>query len=121
MNPIYAQAITEIRQTNPHRTIVVEPGGWGGIGELNKLVLPPDDNLIVSVHCYDPFYFTHQGATWTSGQTPVTGIIFPGPPPQPLVPDLALHLKNYQLDWFKKYSTLPTGEIPAAPSPLPEN
>ena len=78
MNPIYAQAIAEIRKSNPRRTIVVEPGGWGGIGELNKLVLPPDDNVMVSVHCYDPFYFTHQGATWTSGQTPVTGIVFPG-------------------------------------------
>ena len=51
----------------------MEPGGWGSIGELKNLVLPPDDNIIVSVHCYDPFYFTHQGATWTSGQTPVTG------------------------------------------------
>ncbi len=65
MNPIYARAIAEIRQTNPKRTIFVEPGGWGSIGELKNLVLPPDDNVIVSVHCYDPFYFTHQGATWT--------------------------------------------------------
>ena len=77
MNPIYAQAIAEIRRTNPGRTLVVEPGGWGSIGELKNLVLPPDDNLIVSVHCYDPFYFTHQGATWTGGQTPVVGIVFP--------------------------------------------
>lgn len=115
MNPIDAQAIAEIRKTNPHRTIFVEPGGWGGIGELNKLVLPPDDNIIVSVHCYDPFYFTHQGATWTSGQTPVTGIVFPGPPPQPLVPDPQLKLKKYQLDWFAKYNTLPTDQNPCSP------
>jgi endoglucanase len=115
MNPIYAQTIAEIRQTNPQRTIFVEPGGWGGIGELNKLVLPPDDNVIVSVHCYDPFYFTHQGATWTSGQTPVTGIIFPGPPAQPLVPDPNLQLKKYQLDWFEKYNTLPAEKNPSSP------
>ncbi len=115
MNPIYAQVIAEIRQTNPRRTIFVEPGGWGGIGELNKLVLPPDDNVIVSVHCYDPFYFTHQGATWTSGQTPVTGIIFPGPPAQPLVPDPKLQLKDSQLEWFRKYNTLPTEENPSSP------
>jgi len=115
MNPIYAQAIAAIRQTNPRRTLFVEPGGWGSIGELKNLVLPPDDNIIVSVHCYDPFYFTHQGATWTSGQTPVTGIIFPGPPPQPLVPDPKLELKNYQLDWLKKYNTLPTDQNPSSP------
>lgn len=115
MNPIDAQTIAEIRKTNPRRTIVVEPGGWGGIGELNKLVLPPDDNVIVSVHCYDPFNFTHQGATWTGGATPVTGIVFPGPPAQPLVPDPQLQLKNYQLDWLKKYNTLPQGENPSSP------
>ena len=78
MNPIYAQTIAQIRQTNPNRTIFVEPGGWGSPAGLKELVLPPDDNVIVSVHCYDPFYFTHQGATWTSGETPVTGVVFPG-------------------------------------------
>ncbi len=41
MNPIYARAISEIRKSNPHRTLFVEPAGWGGIDELNKLVLPP--------------------------------------------------------------------------------
>jgi len=115
MNPIYAETIAEIRKTNPHRTIFVEPGGWGGIGELKNLVLPPDDNIIVSVHCYDPFYFTHQGATWTGGQTPVTGIVFPGPPVQPLVPDPNLQLKNYQLDWINKYNTLPAEQNPSSP------
>lgn len=115
MNPIYAQTISEIRLTNPKRTIVVEPGGWGGIGELKNLVLPPDDNVIVSVHCYDPFYFTHQGATWTGGQTPVTGIIFPGPPAQPLAPDSKLQLKNYMRDWIEKYNTLPTEKNPSSP------
>jgi len=115
MNPIYAQTIAEIRKTNPRRTLVVEPGGWGSIRELNQLVLPPDDNLIVSVHCYDPFYFTHQGAAWTDGQTPVTGIQFPGPPAQPLVPDPNLHLKNYQLDWINKYNTLPAEQNPSSP------
>ena len=64
MNPIYARAIAEIRRTNPRRAIFVEPGNWGGVDELKNLALPPDDNVIVSVHCYDPFYFTHQGATW---------------------------------------------------------
>ncbi len=115
MNPIYAQAITLIRQSNPHRTIVVEPGGWGSIAELKNLVLPPDDNVLVSVHCYDPFYFTHQGATWTGGATPVTGIVFPGPPAQPLVPDPALHIRPALADWIQKYNTLPTEKNPSSP------
>jgi endoglucanase len=115
MNPLYAQAIAEIRQTNPRRTIVVEPGGWGSIRELNNLVLPPDDNVIVSVHCYDPFYFTHQGATWTDGATPVTGIVYPGPPAQPLVPDPNLKLNSHLRDWIDQYNTLPADRNPSSP------
>ena len=116
MNPIYAETIAEIRQTNPRRTLFVEPGGWGSIAELKNLVLPPDNNIIVSAHCYDPFYFTHQGATWTGGTTPVTGIIFPGPPAQPLVPDPKLQLKPYQLDWVEKYNTQPANLNPSSPA-----
>jgi endoglucanase len=115
MNPIYARTITEIRKSNPQRTLFVEPGGWGSIAELNQLVLPSDENVIVSVHCYEPFYFTHQGATWTDGQTPVTGIQFPGPPTQPLVPDAGLNLKPWVREWIEKYNTLPTDKNPSSP------
>ena len=115
MNPIYAQAIAAIRQTNPQRTIFVEPGGWGDIGELKNLVLPPDDNVIVSVHCYEPFHFTHQGATWTGKDFLQTGIVFPGPPATPLAPDLSLEPKPWVVDWIKKYNTLPAEKNPSGP------
>jgi endoglucanase len=114
MNPIYARAIAEIRQTNPQRTLVVEPGGWGGIGDLGKLVLPPDDNVIVSVHCYEPFFFTHQGAGWVGVDFKQTGFQFPGPPSEPLVADLKLNPKNYVLERIKAYNTLPTAENPSS-------
>lgn len=115
MNLLYARAIAEIRRTNPRRIIFVEPGNWGGIAELKNLVLPPDKNVIVSVHCYDPFYFTHQGATWTGGSTPVTGIVFPGPPAQPLVPDPHLHLNPGLAAWIEEYNTLPADKNPDSP------
>jgi len=115
MNPIYARVIVEIRQTNPRRTIFVEPGDWGSIEELKNLVLPPDDNLIVSVHCYDPFYFTHQGATWAGPDPKVTGIQFPGPPATPLVPDRALKLNPWVEDWIHNYNTLPAEKNPSSP------
>ena len=116
INPIYASAIAEIRRTNPHRTLFVEPGHWGSVNELKNLVLPPDDNLIVSVHCYDPFYFTHQGATWAGPDTKVTGIQFPGPPAQPLVPDPSLKLSPGVADWIQRYNTLPADRNPCGPS-----
>jgi endoglucanase len=116
MNPIYARLIAEIRQTNPRRTIFVQPGNWGAINELKNLVLPPDKNLIVSVHCYEPFYFTHQGAAWPGQDTQVTGIQYPGPPAEPLVPDPSLKLNPWVLDWIHAYNTLPADHNPSGPS-----
>ena len=114
MNPIYARAIAEIRESNPRRTVFVEPGGWGSIDHLKELVLPPDDNVIVSVHSYEPFYFTHQGASWTKLPR-VMGIQFPGPPATPLVPDPALHLSKGELNWIHRYNTEPTAKNPCSP------
>ena len=118
MNPIYARAIAEIRKTNLRRTIFVEPGNWGSIDELKNLALPPDDNVIVSVHCYEPFYFTHQGATWAGADTKVTGIQFPGPPATPLVPDPSLSLNRWVQDWIHNYNTLPDGTKSEQPGGL---
>ena len=116
MNPLYAQAIAEIRRTNPQRTIFVEPGDWGKIAELKNLVLPPDNNVIVSVHCYDPFHFTHQGATWTGQDFLQKGIVFPGPPAKPLVPDLSLQPAPWVKHWFQQYNTLPAAKNPSGPA-----
>jgi endoglucanase len=67
-NDLLAQALTVVRATNPTRTVVVGPVGWNGIWALDKLVLPESDrNLLVTVHFYDPFHFTHQGAEWAEG------------------------------------------------------
>lgn len=121
MNPIYARAIAEIRQTNPDRTIFVEPADWGSIKELKNLVLPPDDNVIVSVHSYEPFMFSHQGATWAGPMPRATGIQFPGPPAKPLVPDPSLHLPQASLDWIQRYNTLPTDENPSSPVAFEKN
>jgi endoglucanase len=115
MNPIYARAIAEVRKTNPRRTLFVGPGRWNSVDELKNLVLPPDNNLIVTVHCYDPFYFTHQGATWAGPDTKVTGIQFPGPPAQPLVPDPSLTLNSGVTNWIHNYNTLPTDKNPSGP------
>ncbi len=64
-NRLLAEAIGVVRETNPTRQIVVGPVGWNGIGELPSLELPESDrHLVVTVHYYSPFHFTHQGAFW---------------------------------------------------------
>ncbi len=115
MNPIYAEAVRLIRQTNPRRTIFVGPGKWNQVSELAHLRLPDDDNLIVTVHSYDPFFFTHQGATWAGPDTKVTGIRYPGPPAKPLEPPAGLKLRPHVLDWLKRYNTLPAAQNPCGP------
>ena len=65
-NRLLAETIAVVRRTNPTRQIVVGPVGWNSINDLPSLELPKDDqHLIVTVHYYSPFQFTHQGASWT--------------------------------------------------------
>ncbi len=117
LNPIYAEAIKVIRQTNLNRTIFVGPGKWNSAFELSNLRLSDDDlNLIVTVHCYEPFYFTHQGASWAGADAKTTGIRFPGPPDKPLVLDPDLKLNSSVVDWIERYNTLPTAKNPSSPS-----
>ena len=43
-----------------------------------KLVLPADDRLILTVHYYNPFQFTHQGAEWSAGSRAWLGATWDG-------------------------------------------
>lgn len=71
-NRIQNKALKLIRKTNPDRIIFVAPLGWNRIGHLESLELPFNDrNLIASVHFYEPFRFTHQGAGWVKQDIPV--------------------------------------------------
>jgi endoglucanase len=116
LNPIYAEAIKQIRKTNPQRTIFLGPSRWNSIDEVPKLMLPAgDSNLVVTVHCYDPFLFTHQGASWAMPETATKGIIFPGPPAKPIVPDPRSTNKASNVKWFNDYNTLPTADNPSSP------
>jgi endoglucanase len=115
MNPIYAEAITRIRKSNPKRTIFLGPGKWNQSSELVNLRLPDDRNLIVTVHCYDLFFFTHQGATWAGPEAKaMVGVRFPGPPKEQLVVPADVKLAGWAKDFLKRYNTLPGDENPCS-------
>ena len=77
-NTMLGEALRIIRQSNPNRTVIVGPTSWNGIKDLAKLRLPDDDrNLIVTIHYYQPFAFTHQGAAF-AGLKDKTGVSWNG-------------------------------------------
>ena len=61
--------IAIVRETNPTRNIIVGPTHWNSLDDLPLLKLPADDqHLIVTYHYYQPFMFTHQGASWAGAE-----------------------------------------------------
>jgi endoglucanase len=63
-NTYIADALETIRTTNPNRAVLMGTANYGGLSGVPDLQLPDDDNLILTVHYYNPFQFTHQGADW---------------------------------------------------------
>jgi endoglucanase len=63
---IQQAAITAIRTVDTKHTIVVGGAGFNSYTELAALPVYTDNNLIYTFHFYDPFVFTHQGASWPS-------------------------------------------------------
>ena len=75
---IQSQVITAIREKDTRHTIVVGGSGYNSYSELANLPVYPDNNLLYTFHFYDPFMFTHQGASWTApSMEPLAGVPFP--------------------------------------------
>jgi hypothetical protein len=68
-NTFFAEALKEIRKSNPTRPVLMGTADYGGVSGITKLVPPNDPNIIVSVHYYNPFNFTHQGAEWVGNSS----------------------------------------------------
>lgn len=68
-NVFAADALATIREDNPDRIVLIATPEWGGLGGLPYLQLPDDENIILTVHYYNPFQFTHQGAGWVGDGT----------------------------------------------------
>ena len=64
-NELFADTLKVVRESNPHRVVIVGPVNWNNINKLPGLKVPDNDrDLVVTVHYYEPFHFTHQGASW---------------------------------------------------------
>lgn len=77
-NSLFEETLARVRKKHPTRWVMVGPHHWNNIHTLPDLKLPESDRrLIVTVHYYLPFAFTHQGASWMDPPLP-TGIPWNG-------------------------------------------
>lgn len=74
---IQQKVINAIRAVDTRHTIIVGASGYNSYNELKNMPVYTDNNLIYTFHFYDPFMFTHQGATWTNYMQDLAGIPFP--------------------------------------------
>lgn len=66
-----APALAAVRASNPTRPVVIGGQSWSSLKSLDTLTLPNDPNVVPTFHYYDPFAFTHQGATWIPNPPPI--------------------------------------------------
>lgn len=77
-NAIQGKIIEAIRKVDEKHTIIVGAANWNSFHSLAAMPDYEDDNLIYTFHFYDPFVFTHQGASWVNPtMEPLAGIPFP--------------------------------------------
>lgn len=115
--PVYQKSVAAIRMVDASRIIVASPGQWGQVSELERLRLPDDDRIIVTIHCYEPFQFTHQGANWV-GLQELKGIRFPGPPATPFRIPQSLTGNAGVVAFVEGYNTLPATSNPSSIHPV---
>jgi endoglucanase len=96
---IQGDVIRAIRSKDTVHTIVVGGGGYNSYDALAAIPEYADTNLIYTFHFYDPYLFTHQGATWgTPNMGNLRGVPFPAD--ARAIPDLPANLEGEP--WIKR-------------------
>lgn len=62
--------LNKIRQSNPDRWVVLGTGQFGTLDGLLMSSPPQDPKVMLSLHYYEPFDFTHQGAEFVDPVPP---------------------------------------------------
>jgi len=71
----------QIRQVAPEHTIIASAAHWDGLDDLLQIQPLGLQNVIYTFHDYEPFPFTHQGATWTDPRVePLRDVPYPSSP-----------------------------------------
>ncbi|HEX3470175.1 MAG TPA: cellulase family glycosylhydrolase [Silvibacterium sp.] len=91
---IQARVVEAIRSLDTGHTIIATAANYGSLPDLLQLEPVRDANVIYNFHFYEPYQFTHQGASWGSSDW-----VFFKDIPYPATPDtLAAQMKNVPSD-----------------------
>ena len=102
---IQGKLIASIRAGAPHHTIIASGHRWSGLSEMLFLEPYADPNIIYNFHYYEPFAFTHQGATWAGPNLPFYANV-----PYPSSPEAVKSLLDTIKDDPARYNLLRYGE-----------
>lgn len=75
LNTTYERVIKIIRKTSPTRKIALGGIMWSNFASTETTYVPSGDkNIILLFNYYNPFEFTHQGASWVDGASAWEGM-----------------------------------------------
>lgn len=69
--------VTALRKVDKVHTFIIGASNYNSIYELSRTEPLADKNVIYTSHFYEPFLFTHQGASWVGDQVATIGVAFP--------------------------------------------
>ena len=78
-NALIATTHAALRSLEPQRVLVIGSNRWQLPHEMPRLRVPAGDpNIILSVHSYAPYLFTHHRAAWTAFKDLTVPVRYPG-------------------------------------------
>ncbi len=102
---IQAKLVSAIRAGAPNHTIIVSGHRWSGLGEMLALEPYSDRNIIYNFHFYEPFAFTHQGASWAG-----PNLLFYKNIPYPSTPEAIARILDSVIDYPARLNLVRYGE-----------
>ncbi len=102
---IQARLIAAMRAGAPDHTIIAAGHRWSGLWEMLALEPYSDNNIIYNFHFYEPFAFTHQGASWAG-----PNLLFYRNIPYPSTPEVIAPILDSVIDYPARLNLVRYGE-----------
>ena len=81
-NAIQRQLWTAARRALPEHALILTGDAWSSMSGLRRIVPVADSNVLYTIHFYQPYVFTHQGANWMKSDplhfAELHGVPYPG-------------------------------------------